>query len=155
MGRIKLAAACLDAQRRVITNATKYANERVQFNTPISHFGAIRYKLAEMATSCYAGQSAVYRAAKDIEDKIKDRKANGESHQDSELKGIEEFAIECPILKVAVSEDIQNCADEGIEILGGMGFSEDTPMESAGVMRELLELMKARTKSTECFPWEC
>ena len=131
VGRIKLAAACLDAQRRVITNATKYANERVQFNTPISHFGAIRYKLAEMATSCYAGQSAVYRAAKDIEDKIKDREANGESHQDSELKGIEEFAIECSILKVAVSEDIQNCADEGIQILGGMGFSEDTPMESA------------------------
>ena len=131
VGRIKLAAACLDAQRRVITNATKYANERVQFNTPISNFGAIRYKLAEMATSCYAGQSAVYRAAKDIEDKIKDREANGESHQDAELKGIEEFAIECSILKVAVSEDIQNCADEGIQILGGMGFSEDTPMESA------------------------
>lgn len=131
VGRIKLAAACLDAQRRVISNATKYANERVQFNTPISSFGAIRYKLAEMATSCYAGQSAVYRAAKDIEDKIKDREANGESHQDSELKGIEEFAIECSILKVAVSEDIQNCADEGIQILGGMGFSEDTPMESA------------------------
>ncbi|SHG73202.1 Acyl-CoA dehydrogenase [Flavobacterium fluvii] len=131
VGRIKLAAACLDAQRRVITNATKYANERVQFNTPISHFGAIRYKLAEMAASCYAGQSATYRAAKDIEDKIKDREANGESHQDSELKGIEEFAIECSILKVAVSEDIQNCSDEGIQILGGMGFSEDTPMESA------------------------
>ena len=131
VGRIKLAAACLDAQRRVISNATKYANERVQFNTPISHFGAIRYKLAEMATSCYAGQSATYRAAKDIEDKIKDREANGESHQDAELKGIEEFAIECSILKVAVSEDIQNCADEGIQILGGMGFSEDTPMESA------------------------
>lgn len=131
VGRIKLAAACLDAQRRVITNATKYANERVQFNTPISHFGAIRYKLAEMAASCYAGQSAVYRAAKDIEDKIKDREANGESHQDSELKGIEEYAIECSILKVAVSEDVQNCADEGIQIFGGMGFSEDTPMESA------------------------
>ena len=131
VGRIKLAAACLDAQRRVITNATKYANERVQFNTPIAQFGAIRYKLAEMATSCYAGQSATYRAAKDIEDKIKDREAAGESHQESELKGIEEYAIECSILKVAVSEDIQNCADEGIQILGGMGFSEDTPMESA------------------------
>ena len=131
VGRIKLAAACLDAQRRVITNATKYANERVQFNTPIAQFGAIRYKLAEMATSCYAGQSATYRAAKDIEDKIKDREAAGDSHQDSELKGIEEYAIECSILKVAVSEDIQNCADEGIQILGGMGFSEDTPMESA------------------------
>ncbi len=131
VGRIKLAAACLDAQRRVITNATKYANERIQFNTPISQFGAIRYKLAEMAASCYAGQSATYRAAKDIEDRIKIRETDGASHQESELKGIEEYAIECSILKVAVSEDIQNCSDEGIQILGGMGFSEDTPMESA------------------------
>ncbi len=131
VGRIKLAAACLDSQRRVITNATKYANERIQFNTPISQFGAIRYKLAEMATFCYAGQSATYRAAKDIEDRIQVREAEGASHQESELKGIEEYAIECSILKVALSEDIQNCSDEGIQILGGMGFSEDTPMESA------------------------
>jgi alkylation response protein AidB-like acyl-CoA dehydrogenase len=131
VGRIKLASACLDAQRRVISDSVKYANERVQFNTPIAQFGAIRLKLAEMATSCYAGESATYRAAKDIEDRISIREAEGISHQESELKGVEEFAIECSILKVAVSEDIQNCADEGIQILGGMGFSEDTPMESA------------------------
>ena len=131
VGRIKLAAACIDAQRRVISVATKYANDRVQFNTPISQFGAIRYKLAEMATNCYADESATYRAAKDIENRIKAREAEGTSHQEAELKGVEEFAIECSILKVAVSEDVQNCADEGIQIFGGMGFSEDTPMESA------------------------
>lgn len=131
VGRIKLAAACLDAQRRVITNATAYANERLQFNTPIAQFGAIRSKLADMATSCYAGESATYRAAKDIEDRISAREAEGSTHQDAELKGVEEYAIECSILKVAVSEDVQNCADEGIQIFGGMGFSEDTPMESA------------------------
>ncbi|POS01115.1 alkylation response protein AidB-like acyl-CoA dehydrogenase [Flavobacterium croceum DSM 17960] len=131
VGRIKLAAACLDAQRRVTSNAINYANERIQFNTPISSFGAIRYKLAEMATSAYAGESATYRAAKDIENRIKIREAEGATHQEAELKGVEEFAIECSILKVAVSEDIQNCADEGIQIYGGMGFSEDTPMESA------------------------
>ncbi len=131
VGRIKLAAACLDAQRRVTTNAVNYANERIQFNTPISSFGAIRYKLAEMATSAYAGESATYRAAKDIENRIQLREAEGTSHQEAELKGVEEFAIECSILKVAVSEDVQNCADEGIQIYGGMGFSEDTPMESA------------------------
>jgi alkylation response protein AidB-like acyl-CoA dehydrogenase len=131
VGRIKLAAACLDAQRRVTSGAAKYANERIQFNTPISSFGAIRAKLAEMATNCYAGESASYRAAKNIEDRINARVANGETHQDAELKGVEEFAIECSILKVAVSEDVQNCADEGIQIFGGMGFSEDTPMESA------------------------
>lgn len=131
VGRIKLAAACLDAQRRVTSGAAKYANERIQFNTPIANFGAIRAKLAEMATNCYAGESACYRAAKNIQDRIEARVANGESHQDAELKGVEEFAIECSILKVAVSEDIQNCSDEGIQIFGGMGFSEDTPMESA------------------------
>ena len=131
VGRIKLAAACLDAQRRVTSNAISYANDRVQFNTPIASFGAIRAKLAEMATSTYAGESATYRAAQDIETRIKLREAEGISHQEAELKGVEEFAIECSILKVAVSEDVQNCADEGIQVYGGMGFSEDTPMESA------------------------
>ncbi|MBC7606387.1 MAG: acyl-CoA dehydrogenase family protein [Burkholderiales bacterium] len=131
VGRIKLAAACLDAQRRVTSGAIKYANERIQFNTPISQFGAIRAKLADMATACYAGESATYRAAKDIEDRIAAREAEGATHQEAELKGVEEYAIECSILKVAVSEDVQHCADEGIQIFGGMGFSEDTPMESA------------------------
>ncbi|MDR6760218.1 alkylation response protein AidB-like acyl-CoA dehydrogenase [Flavobacterium sp. 2755] len=131
VGRIKLAAACLDAQRRVTSGAVKYANERIQFNTSISSFGAIRSKLAEMATSAYAGESASYRAAKDIEDRIAAREAEGTSHQEAELKGVEEYAIECSILKVAVSEDVQNCSDEGIQVFGGMGFSEDTPMESA------------------------
>jgi alkylation response protein AidB-like acyl-CoA dehydrogenase len=131
VGRIKLAAACLDAQRRVTSNAISYANDRVQFNTSIASFGAIRAKLAEMATSTYAGESATYRAAQDIETRIKIREAEGVSHQEAELKGVEEFAIECSILKVAVSEDVQHCADEGIQVYGGMGFSEDTPMESA------------------------
>uniref|UniRef100_UPI004049258D acyl-CoA dehydrogenase family protein n=2 Tax=Gelidibacter sp. TaxID=2018083 RepID=UPI004049258D len=131
VGRIKLAAACLDSQRRITTTAVQYANERKQFNTPISDFGAIKYKLAEMATSAYAGESASYRAAKNIEDRIAMRQAAGNSHQEAELKGVEEYAIECSILKVAVSEDVQNCADEGIQIFGGMGFSEETPMEAA------------------------
>jgi alkylation response protein AidB-like acyl-CoA dehydrogenase len=131
VGRIKLGAACLDAQRRVTTESIKYANERVQFNTAIAQFGAIRSKLAEMATSIYAGESACYRAAKAVEERIEAREAEGFSHQEAELKGVEEFAIECSILKVAISEDVQNCADEGIQVLGGMGFSEDTPMESA------------------------
>lgn len=131
VGRIKLAAACLDSQRRITTTAVQYANERKQFNTPISDFGAIKYKLAEMATNAYAGESASYRAAKNIEDRIAMRQAAGNSHQEAELKGVEEYAIECSILKVAVSEDVQNCADEGIQIFGGMGFSEETPMEAA------------------------
>ena len=131
VGRIKLAAACLDSQRRIINTAVNYAKERQQFKTPIADFGAIKVKLAEMAASAYAGESATYRASKDIEDRIAMREASGNTHQEAELKGVEEYAIECSILKVAVSEDVQNCADEGIQIFGGMGFSEETPMESA------------------------
>jgi alkylation response protein AidB-like acyl-CoA dehydrogenase len=131
IGRIKLAAACLEAQRRVTTEGVKYALERVQFNTPIITFGAIKAKLARMATNAYAGESACYRAAKDIEDRIAIRKAEGNSPQEAELKGVEEYAIECSLLKVAVSEDLQDTTDEGIQIFGGMGFSADTPMESA------------------------
>jgi alkylation response protein AidB-like acyl-CoA dehydrogenase len=131
VGRIKLAAACLDTQRHVISIAVNYANERKQFKTAISEFGAIKMKIAEMATNAYVDESASYRAAKNIEDRITMREAAGNSHQEAELKGVEEYAIECSILKVAVSEDVQNCADEGIQIFGGMGFSEETPMETA------------------------
>ncbi|HBS12257.1 MAG TPA: acyl-CoA dehydrogenase [Flavobacteriaceae bacterium] len=132
IGRIKLAAACLDAERRVITESVKYANERKQFKTPIIKFGAIRQKIAEMSTNCWVGESASYRAAKNIEDRIELRSNNGkDTHQEAELKGVEEYAIECSILKVAVSEHVQKCTDEGIQIFGGMGFSEETPIESA------------------------
>lgn len=131
IGRIKLAAACLEAQRRVINEAIAYANERVQFKTPIINFGAIKAKIAYMATNAYVGEAACYRAAKDIQDRIAIRMADGASHHEAELKSVEEFAIECSILKVAVSEDVQWTTDEGIQIFGGMGFSADTPMEKA------------------------
>ncbi len=131
IGRIKLAAACLEAQRRVTTEGTQYALERIQFKTPIINFGAIKAKIARMATNTYVGESACYRAAKDIEDRIAIRESEGNTPPEAELKGVEEYAIECSILKVAVSEDLQDTTDEGIQIFGGMGFSADTPMESA------------------------
>ena len=131
VGRIKLGAGNLDGQRRVISGAVDYANNRVQFKQPISNFGSIKEKIAMMATSCYAGESSCYRAASDVQSKIDEYVSNGLSKQESELKGVEDFAIECSILKVGVSEDMQNCADEGIQIFGGMGFSAETPMESA------------------------
>jgi alkylation response protein AidB-like acyl-CoA dehydrogenase len=131
VGRIKLAAACLEAQRNTTSLAVQYATERVQFKTPIAQFGAIQLKLANMATNTYASESASYRAAYDIEEKITQLLENGLSHQEAELKGVEEFAIECSILKVSVSEKAQNCTDEGIQIFGGMGFSADAPMEMA------------------------
>ena len=131
VGRIKLGAGNLDGQRRSISISTEYANNRVQFKQPISSFGAIKEKLASMATSCYAGESACYRAASDVQSKIDEYEARGLSKQESELKGVEEFAVECSILKVAISEDMQICADEGVQIFGGMGFSAEAPIESA------------------------
>jgi len=131
VGRIKLAAACLDAQRRATTIGVQYANERVQFKTSIAQFGAIQDKLARMATNTYVGESASYRAAHDIQARIESLQEAGKSHQEAELRGVEEFAIECSLLKVALSEDVQQCADEGLQIFGGMGFSADAPMEAA------------------------
>ena len=131
VGRIKLAAASLDGQRRILGLATNYANERKQFGVSISTFGAIRKKIAEMATATFVSEAGSYRAAKDIQDKIDELVASGLDHQEAELKGVEEFAVECSILKVFVSDITQHIADEGIQIYGGMGFSEDAPMEAA------------------------
>jgi len=131
VGRVKLGVACLEAQRRVITEAVKYSNERIQFKSLISSFGAIKEKISQMSTSCYIGESACYRAAKDIENRTEFFLNEGMSHQESELKGVEDFAIECSLIKIGISEDIMNCTDEGIQIFGGMGFSAEAPMESA------------------------
>ncbi|WP_143885010.1 acyl-CoA dehydrogenase family protein [Chryseobacterium binzhouense] len=131
VGRIKLAAACLDAQRRILNHSIQYSNERKQFGVSISTFGAIRKKIAEMATGVFVSEAGSYRAAKNIQDKIDELVAEGMDHQAAELKGVEEFAVECSILKVFVSDLAQHTADEGIQVYGGMGFSEDTPMEAA------------------------
>ena len=131
VGRIKLGVACLEAQRRTISAAVQYANERIQFKTPIAQFGAIKEKIARMATQCFTGESACYRAAHEIDKAIQNYEAQGMSLYESELKAYEEFAIESSIIKVACSEAVQNCADDGIQIFGGMGFSADTPMEAA------------------------
>lgn len=131
VGRIKLGAACLDASRRIITHAVKYGNERKQFKTAISNFGAIQKKYAEMCTKTYSIDAACYRAAKDIQNMIDGLLAEGKSHQDAELAAFQEYAIECAIIKVYASEVSQFVSDEGIQIFGGMGFSKETPMESA------------------------
>ncbi|ACU07393.1 Acyl-CoA dehydrogenase, short-chain specific [Flavobacteriaceae bacterium 3519-10] len=131
VGRIKLAAANLDGQRRILALATQYANERKQFGVAIATFGAVRKKIAEMATGIFVSEAGSYRAARDIQDKIDELVAGGMNHQEAELKGVEEYAVECSILKVFVSDLTQHTADEGIQIYGGMGFSEDAPMEAA------------------------
>jgi len=131
VGRIKLAAANLDGQRRILNHSIQYSNERKQFGVSISTFGAIRKKLAEMAAGVFVSEAGSYRLAKNVEDKIAELVSGGMNHQQAELKGVEEFAVEASILKVFVSDLTQVTADEGIQIYGGMGFSEDTPMEAA------------------------
>ncbi len=131
VGRIKLAAASLDAQRRVLDYGITYANERVQFKTPISSFGAIQEKIAQLATNIFSCETASYRAAANIDEAIEEHKAAGASSSEAELMAFEEFAVEASILKTYCSEAIQHASDEGIQIYGGMGFSEETPMESA------------------------
>jgi len=131
VGRIKLGAACLDAQRRILTNSLVYAGERKQFGVSINTFGAIKEKLADMATAAYASESAAYRAGKDIQSAIEDNIAAGMPENEAELKGVEEYAIEASILKVWISDMCQIAADNGIQIYGGMGYSKEMPMESA------------------------
>ncbi len=130
-GRIKLAAANLDGQRRITDLAITYANERKQFGVAISTFGAIRKKIAEMCTGIFVSESGAYRAAKNVEDKVEKLVADGMEHEKAEMKALENFAVECSILKVYVSDLTQHIADEGLQIYGGMGFSEDAPMEAA------------------------
>ena len=155
VGRIKLGVACLEAQRRVIVMLFSMLMKRVQFSKPIAHFGAIKEKIARMATSCYVGESANYRAAHDIELKIHSLRQEGLDHQKAELKGVEEFAIECSMIKVGTSEDIQNCADDGIQIFGGWVFRRTHQWSQHGEMQELGEYMRVQTKLTECCQLEC
>ena len=131
IGRIKLGAGVLGGCRTVTSHAIKYANERKQFNTSISSFGAIKHKLAEMAIKIYVNESLDYRAGQNIEDKMDELTADGMDYATAKLKGVEQFAIECAIGKIHGSEALDFVVDEGVQIYGGMGYSADTPMERA------------------------
>ncbi|HEY6161205.1 MAG TPA: acyl-CoA dehydrogenase family protein [Bacteroidia bacterium] len=131
MGRIKLAAAALGGAKLASIRSIQYANERQQFGRPIAKYGAIRYKLAEQAIRIYAVESALYRATQNIEDAIEHLAAGGMDRSKSILKGVEQFAPEAAILKVAGSEALDYVVDEGVQVYGGMGFSADAPMDRA------------------------
>ena len=131
IGRVKLGAGVLGGCRTVISHATQYANERKQFGVSISSFGAIKSKLAEMATKTYVTESLDYRAGQNIEDKINDLIAGGMNDAEAKLKGVEQFAIECAIAKIHSSEVLDYVVDQGVQVYGGMGYSADAPMERA------------------------
>lgn len=131
VGRIKLGCGAINGCKDVATKSTEYANERKQFGVSISSFGAIKQKLANMATRTYATESASYRAGMDIENMIAKYEAEGMDKSKAKLKGVEQYAIECAIIKILGSEVLTYIVDEGVQVYGGMGFSEEAPMARA------------------------
>lgn len=125
IGRLKLCAAALGGAKRAITTSIEYAKTREQFKQPISNFGAIKEKLARMAIECWVAESSLYRTAKWIDDKEVELLNEGKPFNEALLGAAEEFAIECAMLKVHGSEMLDLIVDEGVQIHGGNGFSDE------------------------------
>lgn len=129
IGRIKLAAGVLGGSKETIQDTLNYAKSREQFGKSIDTYGAIRHKIAEQVIRTYVLESATYRAGQNIEDAIHALIESGEEKGRATLKGIEEFAAECAMLKVAASECLDYVADEAVQIFGGMGYSSESSVE--------------------------
>ena len=129
IGRIKLAAGVLGGSKETIEDSVVYANAREQFGRSLAKYGAIKHKVAEQVIRTFVLESATYRAGQNIEDTINHLIEDGMSKGQATLKGIEEFAAECAMLKVAASECLDFVADEAVQIYGGMGYSSESAVE--------------------------
>jgi alkylation response protein AidB-like acyl-CoA dehydrogenase len=131
IGRIKLGIAAVGGAKEILNHAINYANERKQFGISIGRFGAIKHKLGQMATKIFVSESASYRAGQNIDDLIETFVGEGMNDAEAKLKALEQYAIECAIMKVHGSEILDFVCDEGLQVYGGMGYSADAPMERA------------------------
>lgn len=129
MGRFKLGVGSLGGGKRTIQVAVEYALEREQFKQPIADFGAIRMKLAEMATRLYSLESMSYRVAGYMDQNMVELDSSAEDYPERMMKAIEEFAVEDSIMKVVGSEAMDYCVDEAVQIHGGYGYSAEYEVE--------------------------
>lgn len=129
MGRIKLGGIVLGAAKRAINQSVTYANERKQFGSLISSFGAIKYKLAEQVISTFTNESAVYRTSKNIEEAAALNREAGMEKGKAEIDAMGKFSVECALLKVYGSEALDYVVDEAVQIHGGMGYSAEAPID--------------------------
>jgi len=129
IGRFKLGAAAVGASKLALEESVKFGKQRYQFKLPLVAFGAIKEKIANMATKIYGAESATYRTVGLIDEILEQIDENDPEYNEKALQGIEEYAVECSIIKVYGSEVGDYCVDENVQIHGGYGYCQEYPAE--------------------------